>query len=347
MKDSLFGESLVAWYYENGRRLPWRETSDPYKIWISEVILQQTRVSQGLGFYNRFVERFPDVETLAKASEDEVLRYWEGLGYYSRARNMLKAARKIVEMSEFPRDYETLLALDGIGEYTASAVASISSNQSVAVLDGNVYRVLSRFCCDRTPIDTTEGKKRFRKLANHFLLEGQASVYNQAIMDFGALICTPRAPLCNNCPVALNCLALKDGMVAELPLKSRKQRQTSRYMTFVEVYSRNKGWLLHKRVAKDIWRGLYEPILMESNERLTFDEVANSESLSLFQVGSLSSLRCVAKRVKHVLTHRIIWADYYILESDSDYCPEDFFYTKSIDSYAVPVLLKQLRAFLK
>ena len=166
-------------------------------------------------------------------------------------------------------------------------------------------------------------------------------------MDFGALICTPRAPLCNNCPVALNCLALKDGMVAELPLKSRKQRQTSRYMTFVEVYSRNKGWLLHKRVAKDIWRGLYEPILMESNERLTFDEVANSESLSLFQVGSLSSLRCVTKRVKHVLTHRIIWADYYILESDSDYCPEDFFYTKSIDSYAVPVLLKQLRAFLK
>lgn len=171
-------------------------------------------------------------------------------------------------------------------------------------------------------------KKRFRKLANHFLLEGQASVYNQAIMDFGALICTPRAPLCNNCPVALNCLALKDGMVAELPLKSRKQRQTSRYMTFVEVYSRNKGWLLHKRVAKDIWRGLYEPILMESNERLTFDEVANSESLSLFQVGSLSSLRCVAKRVKHVLTHRIIWADYYILESDSDYCPEDFFLYK-------------------
>lgn len=347
VKDSWFGEALVAWYDENGRKLPWRETTDPYKIWISEIILQQTRVAQGLEFYNRFIERFPDVGTLANASEDEVLRYWEGLGYYSRARNMLKAARKIMGMSEFPRDYETLLTLDGIGEYTASAVASISSNQSVAVLDGNVYRVLSRFCCERVPIDTTEGRKSFRSLANHFLLEGRASVYNQAIMDLGALICTPRSPLCKECPIALNCLALKEGMVSELPLKVRKQQQTSRYMTFVEVHSKKKGWLLHKRVSKDIWRGLHEPVLLESNECMTFAEVENSESLSPFQIGQLSSLRCVAKHVKHVLTHRIIWADYYILESESDFCPKDFFYTENVDSYAVPVLLKQLRGFLK
>lgn len=348
MKDSLFGELLIAWFQENGRQLPWRETTDPYKIWISEIILQQTRVVQGLDYYRRFVARFPDVHALAEASEDEVLRYWEGLGYYTRARNMLKAAKRIVQMPDFPRDYATLLTLNGIGEYTASAIASFSSNEAVAVVDGNVYRVLSRFCCDRTPIDTGEGKKRFRSLAGHFLLKDQSAVYNQAIMDFGAMVCTPRAPQCSACPVASYCLALKEDMVNELPVKARKTQQTLRYMTFVEVYNPQNGWLLHKRTSKDIWRGLHEPVLLESDHQMSCSEVKHSEALRPFiSDGQDSQLTLVAERVKHVLTHRVIWADYYILKTTADACPSGYFFTKKVDSYAVPVLLKQLRVLLK
>ncbi len=343
MSLSWLGEKLVEWYGVNGRRLPWRETTDPYKIWISEIILQQTRVAQGRDYYERFISRFPDVQSLASASDDEVMRLWQGLGYYTRARNLLKAAHRIAQMPFFPRDYDTLLTLNGIGRYTAAAVASISSGQPVAVVDGNVYRVIARFCCERTPIDTTAGRRRFDELASRFLLRNCAAVYNQAIMDFGALICTPRSPQCNVCPLAERCQALSQDMVTELPVKSRKSQQAVIYMIFVEVRHASRGCLLHRRDQKGIWQGLYEPVVMESDHMLTPRQVAQSEELRPILSAGSSALKRVLKGVKHVLTHRIILADYYVLSTDAAYCPEGYFYAADPAAYAVPVLLSKLR----
>ena len=294
--SSKFANVLLKWYEEHKRSLPWRDTKDPYRIWISEIILQQTRVVQGYDYYLRFLERFPDVFVLAAASEDEVMQQWQGLGYYSRARNLHAAAKTIANMGHFPTTYEEIRALKGVGDYTAAAISSFAFGLPTAVVDGNVYRVLARHFGIFTPIDTATGKRVFRELAQQLLDEQHPGDYNQALMDFGALQCTPQSPQCTDCPLANTCVAFSTDSVDQLPVKSKKTEVKTRY--FVYLYIRCEG--------KIIWQGLYEPPLFEFNHKAEFDEVVLSADLPLD-----SRYRLVAEGVKHVLTHRVLLADCY------------------------------------
>ena len=250
-------EKLLIWFDEHGRELPWRGTENPYLIWISEVIFQQTTIKQGTDYYLRFVERFPTVEALADASEDEVLRLWQGLGYYSRARNLHAAARQIVEKGEFPSNYREIRALKGVGDYTAAAICSIAYNQPYAVVDGNVYRVLSRCFASEMPIDTPEGKRFFADLAQKQLDKRRPGLYNQAIMDFGALHCTPKSPHCEDCPLSDECRAYAVGRQADFPVKARKTKVEEVKLTYLLTHD-DEAVYLRKRPANGIWAGLYE-----------------------------------------------------------------------------------------
>ncbi len=256
-----FSQSILDWYRENGRDLPWRRTRDPYAVWLSEIILQQTRVAQGTAYWHRFLERFPTVEDLAAASEDEVLRLWEGLGYYSRARNLHAAARQIAALGAFPRTLEGIRALKGVGDYTAAAIGSICFGLPAAVVDGNVYRVLARHFGIATPVGTTEARKEFTALAGRLLPEQEASAFNQGMMDFGALQCTPANPACLTCPVQASCQALRSGRVELLPVKKAPGRVQERH--FAYIYLRVDGYTaIRRRGAGDIWQGLYEPLVV-------------------------------------------------------------------------------------
>ena len=304
-----FATTLLKWFQENGRDLPWRQTRDPYAIWLSEIILQQTQVKQGWEYWERFMRRWPTVEALAAATEDEVLREWQGLGYYSRARNLHYAARQIVEQGGFPTTIEGIKQLKGVGDYTAAAIGSIAFNLPAAVVDGNVYRVLSRYFGIDTPINTTEGKKLFATLAQEQLLpalnrEGMgAGLYNQSIMDFGAIQCTPQSPKCDACPLMESCSAFRTGRIQELPVKLKTLKIRERHLIY--IYLRCQGQTaIHRRGAGDIWQGLYEPWLT--------DEVPNGAVL-------------LRQNVKHVLTHRVLYADFYLLEvSEKPSLPADY-----------------------
>ncbi|UKK53238.1 A/G-specific adenine glycosylase [Prevotella sp. E2-28] len=330
-----FSLILLKWFHENGRDLPWRKTSDPYAIWLSEIILQQTQVKQGWDYWERFMRRWPTVDLLAAASEDEVLREWQGLGYYSRARNLHFAAKQIVEMGGFPTTLEGIKSLKGVGDYTAAAIGSIAFGLPAAVVDGNVYRVLSRHFGISTPINTTEGKKEFALLAQNLLLPaldraGQgAGLYNQAIMDFGAIQCTPSSPRCADCPLMETCMAFREGRVAQLPVKLKTLKVKERRLTY--VYVRYQGETAIRRRGKgDIWQGLYEPLL--------FEEESSLSPLTTY----LSPLK---KNVKHVLTHRILWADFYLWEPiERPQLPEDYFWIKEaeLDDFAKPRLVEIL-----
>ena len=331
-----FSSILEDWYARNGRYdLPWRKVSDPYLIWLSETILQQTRVVQGYDYYIRFAERFPDVFKLAEAEEDEVLKLWQGLGYYSRARNLHFAAKTIAEMGEFPTDYENVRKLKGVGDYTAAAICSFAYNQAHAVVDGNVYRVLSRFFGISTPIDTNDGKKEFTALANELLDKEHPGKYNSAIMDFGALQCTPKSPNCDSCPFAGSCYALQNNAISDLPVKSKKTAVTNRY--FVYIYLEDaQHTLLHRRGKGDIWQGLYEPYLIEFDKQPTDKEVMDKiKGISACQEATIVP---VAKGLKHVLTHRRLWIDSYKIKLDQ--LPEIEGYQKidktKRDNFATP-----------
>lgn len=316
-----FTTTILQWFQTNGRTLPWRETRDPYAIWLSEIILQQTRIEQGRPYWERFMKRWPTVEALANATEDEVLREWQGLGYYSRARNLHTAAKQVVERGGFPTTIEGIKALKGIGDYTAAAIGSIAFDLPAAVVDGNVYRVLSRHYGIATPINTTEGKKEFTALAQSLLPTSQASAFNQAMMDFGATQCTPSSPNCPSCPLAESCLALREGRVSELPVKQKTLKIKERHLTYVYIRC-NGQTALHRRPAGDIWQGLYEPLLTE-------------------QVVCGAIL--LRQNVKHVLTHRILYADFYLWETaERPSLPEDYFWIPEadIDNYAVPRLIE-------
>ena len=329
-----FSTTLLEWFREHGRALPWRETHDPYAVWLSEIILQQTQVKQGWAYWERFMRRWPTVEELAAASEDEVLREWQGLGYYSRARNLHTAAKQIVALGDFPSTIDGLRKLKGVGDYTAAAIGSIAFGLPVAVVDGNVYRVLARHFGIETPINTTEGKKEFAALAQELLLtalnkEGQgADLFNQAMMDFGATQCTPSSPHCLKCPLQETCVAFRTDRVGALPVKLKTLKVKERYLAYIYIRCHGET-AIHRRPAGDIWQGLYEPLNLD---------------LGAMPPAKFQGRR-IATRVKHVLTHRVLYADFWLWEVDErPALPEGYFWIKEedIDRYAVPRLVELL-----
>ena len=306
-------ESLTAWYETHKRDLPWRRTSDPYRIWISEIILQQTRVAQGEEYYLRFIERFPDVRTLAEAREEEVLKYWQGLGYYSRARNLHAAAREIMERfgGKFPETYAGVSSLRGIGPYTAAAVCSIAYGLPYATVDGNVYRVLSRLFGIDTPIDSTKGQKEFAALARSLLDERRAGLHNQALMEFGALHCTPRSPGCVDCPVAERCRARQERKIDVLPVKQGKNGVIPRYFHYLDIAWQGKRFL-KRRDGKDIWQGLFEFPLIETVLPVPPEELLGSDDFkNLLPPETKPEITGIRPMPVHQLSHRTIHACFY------------------------------------
>jgi A/G-specific adenine glycosylase len=313
-----FRNELTTWYKENGRNLPWRETSNPYYIWISEIILQQTRVEQGKAYYERFILRFPDVVTLADAEEQEVLLLWQGLGYYSRARNLHFAAKQIVEKYDgiIPSRYEELIQLKGIGEYTAAAIASIAFGLPYAVVDGNVYRVLSRLLGVQTPIDSPKGKKQFAKIAQQ-LIEGEdPGIFNQAMMEFGALQCLPRNPDCGNCPLISNCFAYRLQQIDRLPVKSKKTPQKNRYFNYLVIKTDDK-YYLEKRKSGDIWENLYQFPLLETSHHEITEQLYRSEQWQKLFEGNRIIIESVSHIIIHQLTHQKLHIRYLEITAEN------------------------------
>ncbi len=347
-KHPAFANTILKWFADHGRVLPWRETKDPYAIWLSEIILQQTRVSQGQDYWERFMRHYPTVGALAAASEDEVLKLWQGLGYYSRARNLHAAARQIVALGKFPDTLEDILKLKGVGDYTAAAIASIAFGLPAAVVDGNVYRVLSRYFGIDTPINTTQGKKEFSALAQSLLPPRQASAYNQGMMDFGAMQCTPVSPRCLLCPLADSCAALQTGRVEQLPVKQRTLKVTTRHLTYIYIRC-NGQTAIRRRGSGDIWQGLWEPF----NASLHEDRSAASpqEIFTMLNVNpEETTLTQLASHVKHVLTHRILYADFYLLETATKpQLPSDYHWIEESEweQYGVPKLIEILYKRIK
>ena len=329
---------LLAWYQKNKRDLPWRHTKDPYKIWLCEIIMQQTRVNQGLAYYNRFVENFPTPAALAAATQDQVLKLWQGLGYYSRARNLHAAAQSM--QGTFPPSYDEVRALKGVGDYTAAAICSIAYNMPYAVVDGNVYRVLSRVFGITTPIDSTEGKKQFSALAQELLDKKNPGDYNQAIMDLGAMVCIPQAPLCSACPLAGQCQACKEGTQENLPVKVQKTKISTRYFHYIYVEQGKFTWL-HQRGPGDVWQNLYELPLVETvNGKL---DLKSPRLKKWFGAASITAVSQIP--VKHVLSHRIIYAYMYKVKlPPARKVPGGFIKVpvKNLSRYAVSRLVQKL-----
>lgn len=335
---------LLDWYEKNKRQLPWRESSDPYIIWISEIILQQTRVVQGMAYFLRFTDRFPNVASLADAEEDEVLKYWQGLGYYSRARNLHVAAKDIRDRfgGVFPNQYADILSLKGIGEYTAAAIASFVWNQPYPVVDGNVFRVLSRLFALETPIDTPKGKKQFTELAGLVMNPEFAGLHNQAIMELGALQCVPQNPDCETCPLKDRCMAFHSHSVHLFPVKQNKTKTRNRYFHYFHIVYRGKTWL-SRRGSKDIWEGLYEFPLIETEGPVDFAALQATGSFQdLFNGTGRMEVSIEISDVKHVLSHQVLYATFYqvkiekVNESLQNYLSVD---CREIDRYAVPRLI--------
>lgn len=302
-------DTLINWYAENRRNLPWRDHPTPYQVWLSEVILQQTRVNQGRDYYLRFIERWPTVTDLAQASEDEVLKMWQGLGYYSRARNLHHCAQQVVKEYDgnFPADFEQLRQLKGIGEYTAAAVASIAFNLPYAVVDGNVYRVLSRLYDIETPININEGQSLFARLANELLNREQPGLHNQAIMEFGALHCTPKNPNCLYCPLQAQCLAFAQQTVMQRPVKLPKVKVTTRHFNYLVIRIKDSIYL-HKRSGNDIWKNLYDFPCVESRTPLSPEEILHSEPFEKLIPDKNFILGRISPPYVHKLTHQTIFA---------------------------------------
>jgi A/G-specific adenine glycosylase len=334
---------LLDWYQLNGRSLPWRETRDPYIIWISEIILQQTRVAQGIDYFIRFIKRFPDVKTLAEADEAEVLRLWQGLGYYSRARNLHAAARQVCTLFNgiFPSSPADVRSLRGIGDYTAAAICSIAFRLPVAVVDGNVFRVLSRITGIDIPIDSSAGKKFFDSLAQQELDPAHPDSYNQAIMDFGALQCVPKNPNCDSCPFTSQCAAHRSGLVSTLPVKQAHTTVSARYFNYLDI-DFHGNILLVRRSRKDIWQHLYEFPLIETDAPLSWTELQLSNDFREMFAGCSFSLSATTVMPPHHLSHRTIYATIYRLSVTAISEPLSKFITVppgEITSYPLPRLI--------
>ena len=316
-KKSGFSKNLLKWFETNHRPMPWKGIKNPYYIWLSEIILQQTRVEQGLPYYNHFIKKYPTVFDLANATEDMVMKSWEGLGYYSRARNLHTAAKQIASEYEgkFPDTYENIRALKGVGPYTAAAIASFAYDLPHAVVDGNVYRVFSRYFGMEIPIDSTAGKKEFSRLAAELLDEKRSADYNQALMDFGATHCVPKNPKCKNCPFQKACSAFQENRISEYPVKSKKNTKRDRYFNFLVINCAGKV-VLNKRTAKDIWTNLYEFPMLETPtllEKSSLEKQAVEAGLLPESVQFIKT----SKPFQQLLTHQKINARFWEYKVDS------------------------------
>ena len=347
-KGPIFSNKLIVWYLQNKRDLPWRSTTNPYHIWLSEIMLQQTRVLQGLPYYLKFVEAYPKVEDLANAPEGEVLKLWQGLGYYSRARNLHATAKMVSEgmNGKFPKTHSGLLKLKGVGDYTASAIASICFNLPEAVVDGNVYRVLSRVFGISTPINTTTGQKEFKKLAQHLIDKNQPGTFNQAIMEFGGRYWVPENPDCQNCIFNSSCVAFQQKKVSELPVKIKTNPIKKRYFNYLVIVSENEKTLLQQRTGKGIWHKLYEFPLIETSEEINlstlkslpqfhdFSEKIKIESITLYN----------EKSVVHKLSHQHLITRFWIVETfrlgGQAGANDGAIPIPDVKKYAVPVLIE-------
>lgn len=317
-----FSNNLIEWYLQNKREMPWRKTTNPYKIWLSEIILQQTRVAQGLPYYLRFIEHFPTVQDLAAASQEEVLKLWQGLGYYSRGRNLHTSAQIIVSKygGKFPTTYSEIKKLKGIGDYTASAIASISFNEPTAVVDGNVYRVLSRFFGIATPINSTEGIKEFKALAQKLIDPDQPATFNQAIMEFGAIQCKPQNPYCLHCVFQSDCVALQTNKITELPVKIKKTKVKKRYLNYLVFRSVRGHTIFKQRTGKGIWQGLYEFPYTETKKTVGSgtEEVRFCENLKSLEITQELNLLDIARYndspITHKLSHQHLFVTFWIIE---------------------------------
>lgn len=336
-----FSKEILAWYTQNKRELPWRNTTNPYNIWLSEIMLQQTRVAQGTPYYLSFVENFPTVHDLANASEEKILKLWQGLGYYSRARNLHATAKQVSNQykGEFPNDYNTLLQLKGVGDYTASAIASICFNIPEPVVDGNVYRVLSRFFGIDTPINSTEGVKYFKALARKVMDIKNIRDYNQGIMEFGAIQCVPRNPDCENCPLQSGCLAVKNNLVHLLPIKLNKITVRKRYFNYLVVRDLKNKVALEQRLGKGIWQNMYQFPLIESvkDVELQREEVRKklknvSTTPFTFEMHLFNG-----EKVIHKLSHQHLYTSFWIVNMEG--ILNEGIEVSEIAKYPVPVLI--------
>ncbi|WP_149274508.1 A/G-specific adenine glycosylase [Pareuzebyella sediminis] len=335
-----FSQRILLWYGQNKRCLPWRDTNDPYKIWLSEIILQQTRVAQGMPYYLAFVKNFPTVHDLANAPEEKVLKLWQGLGYYSRARNLHTTAKIVVGSygGQFPNTYNELLKLKGVGDYTASAIASICFEKPEPVVDGNVYRVLSRYYGIDLPINSTKGVKYFKALARSVMDENEIRDYNQAIMEFGAIQCIPKSPDCSICPLNDSCIALQTKCVEKLPVKKNKTKVRKRYFNYVVPLTPSNGTLIKQRKGNGIWRNLWEFPLIESEKIIEGDELTqNSELFSELLNAKIEKHN--DQPIVHKLSHQHLYTTFWIARTDRDI--EGAISFDELERFAVPVLIAE------
>lgn len=343
-----FSESLVSWYHQHKRDLPWRQTIDPYKVWLSEIILQQTRVDQGLPYFQRFIENYPTVSDLANAPLEEVMRLWQGLGYYSRARNLHATAKEVVNkhLGSFPSTYQGLLSLPGVGPYTAAAIASFCFGLPYAVVDGNVMRVLTRIHGIIDPIDQPKTRKQLDALANQLLSQRDPATHNQAVMEFGAMLCKPSNPDCQICPFSETCVALRKGIVNQLPMKSSKTKIRDRFFNYL-VFNHQNQLLLKKRTDAGIWQELHEPPIMESTKLLTEQEMRETELWKKLIGNRKNSIVDIIEPKPHKLSHQTIHSRFFIVEggyNQNTISDEGLLIVneKDLNKYAVPRLIEQV-----
>lgn len=344
MQDNslFFSQQVIQWYQQNKRSLPWRATKDPYFVWLSEIILQQTRVAQGLPYYEKFIEAFPTVFDLANASEQKVLKLWQGLGYYSRARNLHATAKYVVAELEgqFPTRYSELIKLKGIGDYTASAIASICFEEPAAVVDGNVYRVLSRYFGVETPINTSAGNKEFKALAQSLIDKEQPGTFNQAMMEFGARFCVPKNPDCKNCIFQHSCIAYAEKKVAELPKKLGKVKIKKHYFNYLVFLSAEGATVLRQRTEKGIWQQLYEFPLIDSPRKVSLNTLKNTDQFKQITQGLIIKelYKYNEQPILHKLSHKHLYTTFWIVEV-SGIDSVSAIPISEISKYPVPILL--------
>lgn len=340
-QNSPFTNLLILWYLKNKRDLPWRKTKNPYQIWLSEIILQQTKISQGTAYYLKFIDNFPTVQSLANAREEDVLKLWQGLGYYSRARNLHKTAIHISTELQgvFPENYNDLIKLKGIGDYTASAIASICFNGPNATVDGNVYRLLSRYFGISTPINSSKGIKEFKELAQTLLNKKDSGTFNQAMMEFGALVCTPRNPDCAHCTFHESCMALQNNAVHLLPVKENKTKIRKRYFNYLVVNINNTQTFIQQRLGKGIWENLFEFPLLESENELEIKEIVNHEMLvQIIGENSYHITKFNNIQIIHKLSHQHLFTTFWIIDTNEPI--KNTILWDNLSNFALPTLIQ-------